>query len=118
MLLDEVLIWEAVAVDGFASKAVTHGDITTLEHELRNHSVEWGPFVAEALLTGTEGSEVLGGLWNNLESTLVWIARQGTGEVSSWQTTYVIVQLEFDSLELSSCVWRVSLLATEGESGG
>ncbi len=38
---------------------VATGEVTTLEHELRDDAVEGRTLVAEALLTGAESSEVL-----------------------------------------------------------
>jgi hypothetical protein len=45
---------------------VATGEVTTLEHELGDHTVELGASVAEALLAGAESAEVLGGLGNNI----------------------------------------------------
>ena len=65
----EVLIRELSAVDGFSTSAVLGGEVTTLSHEAWDHSVEGAILVmeglarlADALLTGAEGSEVLRGL--------------------------------------------------------
>lgn len=66
VLLGEVLVWELTAVDGLAADTSTVGEVTTLQHEVWDHSVEWAAGVAEALLAGTESSEVLGGLWHNV----------------------------------------------------
>ena len=41
---------------------VAASEVTTLEHELRNHTVELAALVAEALLAGAESAEVLHGL--------------------------------------------------------
>ena len=41
---------------------VVVGEVTTLEHELRDDTVELAASVAEALLAGAESAEVLGGL--------------------------------------------------------
>lgn len=49
---------------------VAAGEVTTLEHELRNHTVELGARVAEALLAGAEGAEVLDGLWDDIVEEL------------------------------------------------
>lgn len=61
---DEVLILELVAVDGLASGAVVVLEIATLAHEVRNHTVEGGILVAEALLSGAESTEVFACLWS------------------------------------------------------
>lgn len=44
------------------STDVTTGEVTTLEHEIRDDAVERGALVAEALLAGAESTEVLSGL--------------------------------------------------------
>ena len=41
---------------------VSAGEVTTLKHELGDDAVERRALVSEALLTGAEGTEVLGGL--------------------------------------------------------
>ena len=41
---------------------VSTSEITALEHEGGNHTVELGAFVAKALLTCAQGAEVLGRL--------------------------------------------------------
>jgi len=69
----EVLISELVAVDGLATSAVAAGEVTTLEHELGDHTVESAALVAEGLartadtlLTSAEAAEVLGSLGHNI----------------------------------------------------
>lgn len=49
---------------------VATGEITTLEHEVGDDTVELGARVAEALLTGAEGTEVLDGLWDYIVEEL------------------------------------------------
>ena len=39
------------------------GEITTLDHECLNHSVECRALVAEALLSSAQSTEVLGRFW-------------------------------------------------------
>lgn len=86
MSLLKVLIGKLLTVDGFATgtlfmyqfgmflgaKALTRvfvvtyiatSEITTLQHELWNDSVEGGIGITETLLTSAKSSEVLGGLW-------------------------------------------------------
>jgi len=85
----EVLVRELLAVDGLAARAliiakssacavhiscsipvlmtyVATSEVTTLEHEVRDHTVELAARVAEALLAGAEGTEVLGGLRDDI----------------------------------------------------
>lgn len=65
----ERLILELGAVDGLAASAVTSCEVTTLDHELLDDTVEDGPFVVEglsrfanSLLASAESAEVLGRL--------------------------------------------------------
>jgi hypothetical protein len=58
----EVLIGKLVAVDGLSTGTVSVGEVTALQHEVGDDSVEGGSGVAEALFTGAQGSEVGGGL--------------------------------------------------------
>lgn len=64
MSQDEVLILELVAVDGLATCAVVVLEVTTLAHKVRNHTVEGGTFIAEALLSGAQGTKVFASLWS------------------------------------------------------
>jgi hypothetical protein len=41
---------------------VSASEVTTLEHEVGDDTVEAGALVSESLLSGAEGTEVLGGL--------------------------------------------------------
>jgi len=60
----EVLICKLLAVDRLATSAITTSEVTTLQHELRDDSVEGRALVTEALLAGAESTEVLGSLGN------------------------------------------------------
>lgn len=62
MLQLEVLVGELVAVDGLATSAVALGEITTLDHEVLDDTVEGGALVTKALLASSKSSEVLGSL--------------------------------------------------------
>lgn len=66
----EVLVSELLSVDGFSTSAVEVGEVSSLEHELRDDSVENGSLVAESLLSSAESSEVLSGLRNDIWSKL------------------------------------------------
>ena len=50
MSLDEVLIAKLGAVDRFSASAVTGGEVTYLEHEAWDYSVEYTALVVEGLL--------------------------------------------------------------------
>ncbi len=45
---------------------IATGEVAALEHEVRDDAVERGALIAEALLAGAEGTEVLGGLGDNV----------------------------------------------------
>lgn len=47
-----------VSVDGFTTRSIPPGKITTLEHELGNHTMEDRSRVSVAVLAGTELAEV------------------------------------------------------------
>ena len=51
---------------GWKYSYVTAGEVTTLEHELGNDTVERRALVSEALLASAESLEVLGGLGDNV----------------------------------------------------
>ena len=62
----EVLIREFFAVNTLAASSVTASKVAALEHKLGNHAMESGTLVAEPLLAGAEGAEVLGALGGDL----------------------------------------------------
>jgi len=62
----EVLVCKFLAVDGLPAGTVALGEISALDHELRDDTVEAGAFVAEAILVGGELVEVSSGLWDLL----------------------------------------------------
>ena len=45
---------------------VATGEVTSLEHELRDNAVEGRASVSETLLAGAESAEILGGLGDNV----------------------------------------------------
>ena len=84
---NEALVGELGSVDGLASVAIevlpltrpihAYSNISSLEHEAGNHSVEDGVLVAKiltlsslSLLSGAEAAEVLGSLGNNVVEQL------------------------------------------------
>ena len=77
MLQLEVLVSELLAVNAFATRTVTVCEITTLNHETGDDTMEDGALVmkrlaglANTLLTGTQSTEILNSLRNSLtEST-------------------------------------------------
>lgn len=55
-------LWDAGGVE----TDIATGEVTALKHKLRDHPMELGATVAEALLTGAQGTEVLSGLGSNI----------------------------------------------------
>jgi hypothetical protein len=49
-----------------SSTYVATGEVSTLEHEIRDHTVKLGALVAEALLTSAKSAEVLRGLGDDI----------------------------------------------------
>ena len=66
----KVLIVEGFTVDGDATGTIAVGEIPALTHKLWDDAVEWRPLVADALLTGAEGAEVLGCFGHHIGSQL------------------------------------------------
>lgn len=64
----EVLIVKLGAVNGLSSSAVTLREVTTLDHEVLDDTVEGRVLVSKALLARAESSEVLGRLYHELSS--------------------------------------------------
>lgn len=62
----EVLISKFLAIDGFATGSISTSEVTALDHKVRNDTMEFATLEAEALLSGAEGTEVLGRLRNNI----------------------------------------------------
>ena len=59
MSLLEVFISELLSVDRLSTCSVSTGEVSSLDHEVGDDAVELGARVAEAVLTGGEGAEVL-----------------------------------------------------------
>merc|ERR1719178_12878 len=99
MLLDKVLIIELVAVDGFAPCTITPCEVSSLEHEFCDHSVELGTLVAKALLSRTQGPEVLCSPWNNLivEFKL---------NPAKWASIHVHIEEDLGPASLTKCKRR------------
>merc|ERR1712179_291657 len=55
----KVLVRELVSVDALSSSAILVSEITSLTHELWNHTMKWAPLVTKAIFTRTEGTKVL-----------------------------------------------------------
>lgn len=66
----EVLVGKLLAIDGLASRAIASGEVAALEHKVGDDAVELGALVAEALLAGAEGAEVLGRLGDDVVKEL------------------------------------------------
>ena len=70
MLQLEVLIVKLVAVDGFSTCTVSLGEVSALDHEVLDHTVERRVLVTESLLACAEGAEVLSRLGNDIVEEL------------------------------------------------
>lgn len=66
----EVLISKLGAIDGLPTSAIAGCEVTTLTHEVGDHTMETAALVAEALLTSTQGTEVLSSLGHNVGTQL------------------------------------------------
>ena len=66
MLLCEVFVIEFVSVDGLAPSAIASREVSTLDHEFRDNSMELGALVAKTFLPCAQSPEVFCSLWNNL----------------------------------------------------
>ena len=73
MLQLEVLVGELLSVDGLAAGSVAVGEVSSLDHEVGDNAVEDGSLVVEglsrlanSLLSGAQGTEVLHGLRHRL----------------------------------------------------
>lgn len=62
----EVLVFELGAVDRLASGTVTGGEVTTLQHEVRDDTVERRSLVTETVCASAQLTEVLGSLGNDV----------------------------------------------------
>lgn len=54
------------SVDGLATGTIASGEVATLAHELRDHSVKLAVLVAETLLASAKSTEVLSSLGNSV----------------------------------------------------
>jgi hypothetical protein len=92
MQLAEVLIVKLLAIDTLASRSIAGSEITTLDHELLDDSVEsaalvvkWLAGLAYTLLTSAESTEVLSSLGDDVAKELEdnaagWLAANGDVE--------------------------------------
>jgi hypothetical protein len=61
-----VLTSKFLAIDGLATSTVATGEITALKHELGDHTVELGTFIAKPVLASCELPEVSCGIGDDL----------------------------------------------------
>lgn len=66
----EVLISKLLAIDGLPTCSIPISEVTTLTHEVRNHTMEGAALVAKAFLPSAQGTEVLSSLGHNISSQL------------------------------------------------
>ena len=70
VLQGEVLIFELITIDGLSSSTVSSSEVSTLAHEVGDHTVEGGALEAVPLLTGAQSAEVLTSLWYDIRPQL------------------------------------------------
>ena len=66
VLLGEVFVSELLAVDASSTGSISTCEISSLEHELSDDSVEWGSLVSLSLRLLAKLSKVLGGLGDHI----------------------------------------------------
>jgi hypothetical protein len=66
----EVLVLETISIDGFASSAVSSGEISTLDHEVRDDTVEGTALVSTYTVSLTEFDKVLHCLGNHFSEEI------------------------------------------------
>lgn len=62
----EVFILKLASIDRLASSTITISEITTLDHELLDNTVELGSLVTITLFTSCQSSKVFSSLGNSL----------------------------------------------------
>ena len=70
VLKGEVLVSKLGAINGLTSGTVAVGEVTSLAHEVGDHTVERGSLETKTLFSGAKGAEVLSGLWNHIRAKL------------------------------------------------
>ena len=70
VLQTEVLVLKLIAVDGLPSSSISVGEVSSLTHEVGDDTMEAGALVAESLLAGAEGTEVLSSLGDHVIAEL------------------------------------------------
>lgn len=70
VLQDEVLVGEFLAIDGLATSAIVVCEVSALEHEVGNYTVECGALVTVALLARAQRTKVFARLWGDVCSQL------------------------------------------------
>ena len=66
MLQVEVLVGKLVAIDGLATGAIVVGEVSALEHEVRDHAVKRRALVTEPFFARAQSAEVLRSLGNDV----------------------------------------------------
>src|SRR5437870_4331172 len=64
MLQSKILIPEVFPINGFVSKTILTSNVTPLNQNARDDTMNLGAFVAKAFFARAEASEVLAGHWN------------------------------------------------------
>jgi len=61
----EVLVGEFITIDRLSTSAIALCEVTSLNHEVLDDTVEAGTLVSITLLSSSQSAEVLGGFWNS-----------------------------------------------------
>jgi hypothetical protein len=92
----ETFIIEFGSVDGFTTSSVSNGEVTTLDHELWDDSVEWASLVAKvfsrsafSLFTSAKSTEVFASLW---EFVIVKLEN----DTACWSSADCNIKVAFD----------------------
>lgn len=65
-LCSKELTLESFTVDRLSTRSVSTGEITALEHELRDYTVESGALIAETILARAKLAEIASSLWHDV----------------------------------------------------
>lgn len=62
----KVLISKSWSINWFTTTAISRGEITSLNHEVGNNTVESASFISKSFFSGCKSSEVLSSFWNSI----------------------------------------------------
>jgi len=100
MLLLKVLISKLLPVDALATGSVAASEVSGLAHEVRDHPVEDGAFVAEPLLPRAQSTEVRGSLRSDI---IIQLELDSAGRLSADGHVEEAIRLRHGGQKSSSC---------------